>query len=239
MVCMTSIRPSSRVAGLLLAAGAGQRMGRPKALMRHADGRSWVATAVRVLVDGGCSGVLVVIGAQGEEVEAELATVTPPPAARIDAVRAHDWQAGMGASLRTGLAAVASTGARAALVHLVDTPDVGADVVARLLAACSDQDGGDQDGGDQDGGDQDGGDQDGANDHVLARAGYQGVPGHPVLIGRAHWAGVADAAVGDVGARAYLARRQVRLVECGDLATGCDLDSPEDLPASCGDGTSV
>jgi len=60
---------------------------------------------------------------------------------------------------------------------------------------------------------------------ALARATYDGRPGHPVLLGRDHWAGVVQTAVGDYGARAYLADRDVTLVECGDLATGRDVDS--------------
>ena len=59
----------------------------------------------------------------------------------------------------------------------------------------------------------------------LARAAYDGVPGHPVLLGRDHWAGVAAAATGDRGARDYLAAADVVLVECGDLASGRDVDS--------------
>ena len=56
------------------------------------------------------------------------------------------------------------------------------------------------------------------------RAAYDGVPGHPVLIGRDHWDGVVASAVGDRGARDYLAAHGVALVECGDLATGVDVD---------------
>jgi CTP:molybdopterin cytidylyltransferase MocA len=67
---------------------------------------------------------------------------------------------------------------------------------------------------------------------VLARAAYQGRPGHPVLLGRAHWAGVRNAASGDVGARTYLAgRADVVPVECGDLADADDVDTPEQLTA--------
>ena len=58
----------------------------------------------------------------------------------------------------------------------------------------------------------------------LARAAYDGVPGHPVLLGRDHWAGVVASATGDRGARDYLAAHDVDLVECGDLATGVDVD---------------
>jgi nicotine blue oxidoreductase len=53
-----------------------------------------------------------------------------------------------------------------------------------------------------------------------------------VLLGRAHWAGVRAAAVGDAGARGYLAgRTDVRLVECADLAAPDDVDTPDELAA--------
>ena len=61
---------------------------------------------------------------------------------------------------------------------------------------------------------------------TLARATYDGTPGHPVLIGRDHWAGVIESATGDQGARSYLGRHEVVLVECGDLASGRDVDDP-------------
>jgi CTP:molybdopterin cytidylyltransferase MocA len=177
--------------GLLLAAGAGRRMGGPKALVRDADGTSWLARAVAALADGGCDGVTVVLGAAADEAR----DLVP---AGVAVVVAGDWAEGMGASLRAGLAALPPE-ADAALVSLVDLPDVGADVVARVLAAA-------------------------AGPASLARAAYDGTPGHPVLLGRDHWAGVAASATGDRGARDHLAARDVELVECGDLATGRDVD---------------
>jgi nicotine blue oxidoreductase len=64
---------------------------------------------------------------------------------------------------------------------------------------------------------------------ALSRAAYDGVPGHPALIGRAHWQGVVAVARGDRGAREYYATHPHSLVECGDLASGRDVDSPHDL----------
>lgn len=61
---------------------------------------------------------------------------------------------------------------------------------------------------------------------ALARACYHGEPGHPVLIGADHIAGVIAAATGDRGARDYLAGHATRLIECGDLASGRDRDTP-------------
>ena len=177
------------VAGLLLAAGAGRRMGMPKALVDD-----WLVRSIEVLREGGCDDVLVVLGAAADEARALL-----PADQRV--VVAEDWDEGMGASLRVGLAALGRD-AEAAVVHLVDLPDVGPDVVARVVSAGSTA----------------------GLTTGLARAAYAGVPGHPVLIGRDHWAGVIEAAVGDQGARVYLKIHDVRLVECGDLAGGNDVD---------------
>ena len=55
-----------------------------------------------------------------------------------------------------------------------------------------------------------------------------GRPGHPVVLGRTHWAGVSRDAVGDVGARPYLTahRTEVTRVACEDVADGDDVDRP-------------
>ena len=182
------------VTGLLLAAGAGSRMGRPKALVHTADGEPWVARSVEVLRAGGCADVLVVLGAAADAARSLLPE-------GVHAVVAPDWAEGLSASLRTGLTALDETAADAAVVLLVDLPDLVPAVVARLLPA---------------------------GPSTLARAAYDGEPGHPVVLGRDHWASVATTTTGDHGARDYLRARSasVRLVECGDLATGADQDTP-------------
>ena len=176
--------------GLLLAAGSGERFGGPKALARDDDGTSWLLRSVAALRP--CREILVVLGA-----EAETAAALLPMS--VSRVRTDDWAEGMGASLRAGLDALGPTDHDAALVSLVDLPDVDAAVVARVVGAAT-----------------------GPGD--LARAAYDGVPGHPVLLGRDHWAGVVASARGDRGARDYLDAHDVTLVECGDLATGVDVD---------------
>lgn len=194
--------PSSapRTTGLLLAAGAGRRMGRPKALVRSAAGEPWVLGAARTLHAGGCHRVLVVTGAESDAV---AALVAPLPWA--DVVAAEGWEEGMGPSLAAGLRALAETDADCAVVGLVDTPDVSAEVVRRVVATV------------------------GAGAAALGRAAYDGIPGHPVVLGRDHWHGVVASATGDRGARAYLAGHPHRLVECGDLATGADVDTAPGL----------
>lgn len=191
------------VAGLLLAAGAGRRMGTPKALLRDERDVPYVDRALGRLLDGGCDLVTVVLGAAADEVRAILDEDGWCVDPAVDVVVAEDWAEGMGASLRAGLSALAvgRDDVTAALVSLVDLPDVDEAVVARVLAADDRSD-------------------------SLARASYDGVPGHPVLLGRDHWAGVVETATGDRGARDYLRDRDVLTVECGDLATGRDVDTP-------------
>lgn len=173
-------------------------MGRPKALVDD-----WLARSVNALRDGGCEEVTVVLGA---EAGAALALLEEQldDLRGLDAVVADDWRTGQSASLRAGLAALTYTHADAALVHLVDLPDVGPAVVERVLQAPGDGDRG-----------------------ALTRAAYDGEPGHPVLIGRDHWVPLAAELHGDEGARGYLSAHGARLVECADLATGRDVDSAD------------
>jgi CTP:molybdopterin cytidylyltransferase MocA len=173
--------------GLLLAAGAGRRMGRPKALVE-----GWLARSVEALA--GCDQVVVVLGAGAEEARPLL-----HPYDVTVVVNPH-WEDGMGSSLHAGLTHLAHGPATRCLLMLVDLPDVGADVIDRLLAHPGEE-------------------------TVLARAAYDGQPGHPVLLGRDHWGGVLALVDGDEGARAYLRAHRPLLVECGDLATGRDVDS--------------
>ncbi len=246
------VQASPRVAGLVLAAGAGRRYGMPKALVPY-EGRLLVERAY-LMIAAVCDPVVVVVGAAADEVRsrAELgaAVVVVNP----------QWDTGMGSSLRTGLAAL-SGGLRqalhgpepdpdpgglrhhlhgprpdpdpgglrhnlhgpgpdpdpgglrhnrqggsgpgqvdAVLVHLVDLPGMTVAALRRVAAA--------------------------ATPDVLAVASYGGVRGHPVLLGRTHWAGVAASATGDQGARGYLAGREVTEIECADVADPADLDYP-------------
>ena len=192
------------VAGLLLAAGAGRRMGGPKAVLRDQDGVPFLDRGVVSLLTGGCAQVTVVLGAAERDARALLDEAGWSVDDRIAVVHAADWDEGMGASLRAGLSAIEGSPAASVLVTLVDLPDVDARVVRRVLDASS-------------------------GTAALARASYAGRPGHPVLIGRDHWPGVVSSAKGDRGARRYLEDHPVTLCECGDLASGRDLDRPEDL----------
>jgi CTP:molybdopterin cytidylyltransferase MocA len=189
---------ATRVVGLVLAAGVGNRLGMPKALVVGADGVPWVARTVNVLADGGADPVYVVVGA-----DAEAVRTAAPAQSRV--VVADDWREGMGASLRAGLSAVAAeeAAAVAVVVLLVDTPGVGSAIVRALAERAA--------------------------PGALARATFGGQPGHPVLIGRDHWAGAIASAHGDRGARDYVSEHGADEVECSDLGSGADIDTAEAL----------
>ncbi|MGN6326520.1 nucleotidyltransferase family protein [Pseudolysinimonas sp.] len=163
--------------GIVLAAGAGTRAGGPKALRE-----GWLAHAVDVLRQAGCDRVIAVLGAAIVPTDAEV-------------VVAADWDEGVAASLRAGLAAASGD---AALVTLVDLPGMPVAAAARVAA--------------------------GATPAALRRAVYDGRPGHPVLLGRDHWKAIAASVHGDRGAGPYLRTHGADDVECGDLWDGADID---------------
>jgi nicotine blue oxidoreductase len=219
------------VRGLLLAAGEGRRMGGPKALVRPVTGGpTFVESAVESLLAGGCDGVTVVVGAAADEVTRVVGG--REWACGVEVASCPDWAEGMGASLRAGLTALSDrAGVEAVLVTLVDLPDVGPDVIARLLTPAPPN-------GPLEGervgiptGSVTNDQLDDAAQRVggwraeLRRAAYGGKPGHPALIGRNLWDEVVASAVGDRGAREVYRTHPHLLIECGDLATGRDVDT--------------
>jgi CTP:molybdopterin cytidylyltransferase MocA len=186
-------------AGLVLAAGGGSRFGGPKALVRWGD-EMFVERAVATLRAAGCSPVVVVLGAGAPDI-AQSARLGDAVVLVNDA-----WATGMGSSLRTGLAALADLGSPAAVVLLVDQPQVSPALVRRLVDAWS--------------------------EGVRAvSASYDGRRRNPVLLDASVWPAVMTSAVGDVGARGWLDTHpdDVALVACDDLGNDVDVDTPHDL----------
>ena len=200
---------TKRIAGILLAAGGGSRLGRPKALVEF-RGRTLAERGVALLRDGGADPVLVVTGA------------VPVSMPGTRSVHNPDWATGMGSSLAAGLRALRepgeggpspagdgsgdADGPDAAVIALADQPLVGPESVRRLIAAF----------------------RAGAS---VAVAAYDGKPRNPVLIGREHWPSVLATVTGDTGARPFLRAHPelVTVVECGDTGSPDDIDTAADL----------
>ena len=190
---------ATRVAGLLLAAGDGTRLGQPKAMVRL-GGMTLAERGAALLSGGGADPVLIVTGAAPVEIPGTVTVHNP------------DWPSGMGSSLAAGLRALTAPGApacghlTAAVIALADQPLIGPEAVRRLIAAH-------------------------AAGALVAVAAYTGKARNPVLIARGYWAAVRDAAAGDAGARPFLRAHPelVTLVECGDVGSPDDIDTPQDL----------
>jgi CTP:molybdopterin cytidylyltransferase MocA len=116
------VRPG--IAGILLAAGAGSRLGQPKALVEVA-GLRLVDRGIGLLRAGGTDPVVVVTGA---------AEVDPPGTL---VVHNPEWRTGMGSSLVAGLTALGGQpeAIGAAVIALADQPLIGPESVRRLIAA--------------------------------------------------------------------------------------------------------
>ena len=203
-------KPETRVAGIVLAAGAGTRFGGAKALARDPDGTPWLPRAVRTLLAGGCSPVLVVLGSEGSAAEQLLSsTVLLDAESPVRVMHVENWSDGISASIRAGLSKAESLDPLpdAVAIVTVDVPSLSAAMVRRLLG--------------------DAGEARAAEPtHALRQASFSGRPGHPVVVGRAHWSRLAEAMHADVGARPYLLANGVAIVDCSDLGSGLDVDRP-------------
>lgn len=194
--------------GVVLAAGAGTRLGLgPKALLPY-RGRPLVEAVATTLLDGGCREVVVVLGAGASEVQA---------AATLDRCRVVTnpvWESGMGSSFLLGNQA--ADAADHLLIALVDQPGLTRETVERLLArhqpgritAAAYRRRDSSDGG-------------GA---ALRR-------GHPLLIDASLREAVCATVTGDAGARGFLRSHPdlVDEVDCSDQSTGEDVDTPDQL----------
>lgn len=189
---------SRRLTGIVLAAGAGVRMGMPKGLLVTQYGQSWAARAATVLHVAGCDPVLVTVGASGAEVAATL----PGDAT---AVPVSDWTEGLGASLRTALGTVDRDASDAVVIIPVDVPDLAAVDVATVVAAIA-----------------------GPLRTGLARAVHDGQPGHPVVIGADHLDRAIAECAGEHGPRALLREAVcVEIGPRPDIDTPCpDIKAP-------------
>ncbi|WP_405486504.1 NTP transferase domain-containing protein [Nocardia sp. NBC_00511] len=248
-----------RCDGILLAAGAGTRYGMPKVLaeggawLRTAVAALRDGGCARIFVVLGATGPAY-RAADGSWLVSQTSGIALPEG--VLPVWASDWEVGLSTSTRAGLAAAATpsvsahrdgltspvaaervspehfiaartepsgnvaarnSGARNGAagsfggppefvaIMPVDTPDVGGAVVSRVIAAAR------------------------VSESRLARAVFGDMPGHPVVLGREHWAGVSASARGNSGAGTYLRRRtDMVCVTCDDLATGLDRDYPAD-----------
>jgi len=113
------------IAGIILAAGESQRMGRDKALLTY-RGKTFLETIIQNLNAAGIDKVRVVLGHHAGMIQAKV---------NLDAAQVvvnHGYQRGQTSSLQLGLEAVARDQPDAVILCLVDHPAVSAEVIATL-----------------------------------------------------------------------------------------------------------
>jgi CTP:molybdopterin cytidylyltransferase MocA len=181
---------------VLLAAGSSSRLGRAKQLLQH-HGESLVRRAARMALATAPRDAVVVLGAQAEAVFAQVQDL---PLRRVDC---SNWQAGMSASLRAGVAAL-STACRGVLVVLCDQPALDAAHLQRLCALWQ------------------------ARPETGVASHYAGHAAVPAVLPRT-WCADLDRLDQDRGARDLLRLRQDRLQWVENEALAHDIDHPTDL----------
>lgn len=122
------------------------------------------------------------------------------PLGRARVVVCRQWEDGISASIAVGLEAVAE--AEAAVLTLADQPLVGSAAIERVVR--------------------------GRNSAGVVGAGYRQGPGYPVLLERSAF-DLADSLRGEAGAETLLERPGAVSVDCDDVASPADVDSPPDL----------
>jgi molybdenum cofactor cytidylyltransferase len=187
---------------LILAAGAGRRFGEGGGkLLADLAGAPVIRRTAEAVVSAGFGEVVVATGAAHPAIAAALAGL----ACRL--VPAPDWQEGMAASLRAGLAAL-DPDCRGVFVFLGDMPLVPVGLCVPLAELSQ-----------------------GAG--YAARPRVAGQPGHPAAFTRAALPDLTRL-TGDQGAAALLKGRSEGVAYLDTDVTGAvlDIDAPDDLAAA-------
>ena len=192
-----------QAAAIVLAAGRSSRMApQHKLLVTDRAGKPMIARVVDNVLSSRAGPVLVVTGHRAEDVRAALANRP------VQHVHAENYQEGLSASLRAGLAALPAD-SPAVLICLADMPLVTGRMIDRLLDAFDPDEG-----------------------RTIVAPTFQGKIGNPVLWDRRFFPEMC-ALSGDVGARRLLERHaeMVAEIELGSDAVLRDFDTVDSLAA--------
>jgi molybdenum cofactor cytidylyltransferase len=184
---------------VILAAGPSSRLGQPKQLLQI-NHETLVHRAARIALEAGCQPVIVVTGASAEAIAHELhdlpVTIASNP----------NWSAGMGASLRAGLAELlkADPQSAAAMFLVCDQPHLNSQIVKQLITTRE------------------------ASSLPMAACRYAGTIGPPCCFDRSMFPALATIADTD-GAKSLLRADPLSVVTIDWPQGSIDLDTPDDL----------
>jgi molybdenum cofactor cytidylyltransferase len=186
--------------GIILAAGASTRMGRPKALL-PIGGETFVLRVCRTLLAAGIHECIVVAGSETEQVEQALAVA----GLNVRVVENRRRDEGQLTSVQAGLAVADRPGVDGVLVHLVDAPLVEAATVRAIAEAFR-------------------------RTHApIVRPSVGGRHGHPVVFARTVFDALRAADPAE-GAKAVVRAHAAEICDVAVDDSGAyeDIDSPED-----------
>ncbi|HVJ43556.1 MAG TPA: molybdopterin-binding/glycosyltransferase family 2 protein [Dongiaceae bacterium] len=191
----------ANIGAVILAAGKSSRMGQNKLLL-DVEGKPLICHVVDRALTLDLSEIVVVLGHQPEKVQQALA------GRPVRFVMAKDYEIGMSASLKAGLAAL-SPALTAAFVLLGDMPMVSPALLRRMLAAYNPVEG-----------------------RSIVLPVHGGKRGNPVLWDRRYFADMQNLA-GDVGARHLIGEYAADVVEIASEDAGIfrDIDTPQSYAA--------
>jgi molybdenum cofactor cytidylyltransferase len=205
------------VAGIILAAGRGSRMGGTKQLL-PLHGLPLLAHSVRAAEDSALADIVVVLGHDAQAIAAAV------PRRRARLVLNPAYAEGQSSSLRAGLRALGPD-VGAAVILLGDQPFVRSEVIDALAGAYLDAWGRRIDGERNAGS---AAAESGASPRVIIPT-YGGRDGHPILLQRSLWPEVM-AVRGDEGARSVIRAHplETRRLAIDGGPPPRDVDTPED-----------
>ena len=208
-----------KVAGIILAAGASERLGQPKQLLDW-RGQPFIRLVAQTALSADLFPIIVVTGSRAEEVEAAIRDLP------VTIIRNRDWLSGQSSSIRAGLSALpllsfppsgtardtspksfgfggGREGAGAAIFLLADQPQVTPSVLQALVERHS------------------------LDLSLIVSPQVQGQRTNPVLFDRVTFPDLL-ALTGDVGGRGIFSKHPVTTLPWHDESLLLDVDTPED-----------
>jgi molybdenum cofactor cytidylyltransferase len=191
------------IGAMILAAGGSSRMGRAKQLLKL-DGESLVHRTARTAIQAQCSPIVVVTGAQADEVTREISDLP------VHVALNPDWENGMGGSIRAGLSQILALepNVQAAVILLCDQPNLSSKILTDLFSAFS------------------------SGNKTIAACRYAATLGPPCCFAKSMFNDLLALADGE-GAKKLLVRDPSRVTTIDWEGGESDLDTPQDWERFC------
>jgi len=211
---------TARIAGVILAAGMGTRMGSTKQLL-SLGGRPILECVIQNGLAADLDPLILVLGHEANKIMGVIVE------SRTRVVMNSRYKSGMSSSIRAGLAAVGPQ-CDGVMFLLGDQPLVGSPILKTLIQAFTIQGNTDQAHTDQMQNDQS------HKNRAIVIPSFQGRQGNPVIFGR-HFFSKLDRLTGDIGGRALFKSHPENIIQVpvNTDAVCFDLDTPEDYERLC------